>query len=158
MKLIWLSDRIHLNKFGRMVLQDNYYAMKNGPIPSRAMDLSRKSQEDLFEVSEYIITSLVESFDKRFFSKSDLDVMEQVWKDFGEKDGFILSEISHKFPEWTRFKNEIQEKGSRFSVELEDFFKCPDEFIKEYIYDSKVSEHSKGVFLTHKNIQSYLDS
>lgn len=38
MKLLWLSDRVHLNKYGRLILKDNYKALPHGPVPSATMD------------------------------------------------------------------------------------------------------------------------
>jgi len=33
-KLIWLSDRWHLRNYGRSILNDTYFALKFGAIPS----------------------------------------------------------------------------------------------------------------------------
>ena len=34
MKLVFFADRYHLRKHGRMVTEDEYWAMKYGPVPS----------------------------------------------------------------------------------------------------------------------------
>lgn len=38
-KSLFLADRAHLNKFGRLVTNDTYVAMIHGPVPSVAYDL-----------------------------------------------------------------------------------------------------------------------
>ena len=35
-KLIYLADRLHLRKYGRPIVGDIYWAMKLGPVGSRA--------------------------------------------------------------------------------------------------------------------------
>lgn len=40
LKLIWLSDRLHLRKFGRPILNDTYLAMPYGPVASGTKDLA----------------------------------------------------------------------------------------------------------------------
>lgn len=38
-KSIFVADVAHLNNYGRPISYDNYYAMKDGPVPSAAYDL-----------------------------------------------------------------------------------------------------------------------
>lgn len=38
-KTIFLADRQHLNEYGRPITFDNYVAMKDGPVPSKAYDI-----------------------------------------------------------------------------------------------------------------------
>ena len=42
-KLIWLSDRLHLRKYGRPILNDVYFALPMGPIPSNTKDIADNS-------------------------------------------------------------------------------------------------------------------
>ena len=51
MKLLWLADRLHLMKYGRMVLNDKYYAMPYGPVPTHGNNLSKKSHDGLYSVN-----------------------------------------------------------------------------------------------------------
>lgn len=46
-KTLFLSDRAHLNEWGRPVTYDNYCAMKHGPVPSLAYDLLKENQKAL---------------------------------------------------------------------------------------------------------------
>jgi len=44
LKTLFLADKSHLNKFGRPVTFDNYFAMRAGPVPSLAYDLLKEDQ------------------------------------------------------------------------------------------------------------------
>lgn len=38
-KSLFVADTIHLNRYGRPITYDNYVAMANGPVPSKAYDI-----------------------------------------------------------------------------------------------------------------------
>jgi hypothetical protein len=44
LKMLFLADKGHLNAYGRPVTFDNYYAMKEGPVPSFAYDLLKENR------------------------------------------------------------------------------------------------------------------
>jgi hypothetical protein len=46
-KSIFLADRSHLNRYGRPITFDNYYAMKHGPVPSFVYGLLREDAATL---------------------------------------------------------------------------------------------------------------
>lgn len=133
-KLIWLSDRLHLRKHGRTISSDTYYALKLGPVPSRTVNLAQASvwadqneleyrNDFLQSVNERSYRSL-SAVDIKQFSKSELDVLQTVYDTYGHLDQWQLSELSHLYPEWERFEKELDEnpKG-RFDMEMADFFK-----------------------------------
>ena len=39
LKLLWLADRYHLRQYGRMISEDDYFAIQYGPISSSAKDI-----------------------------------------------------------------------------------------------------------------------
>jgi hypothetical protein len=39
LKLIFLADRYHLCRYGRLITNDSYVAMKHGPVPSATRDI-----------------------------------------------------------------------------------------------------------------------
>jgi len=121
MKLLWLSDRLHLMKYGRMVLNDKYYAMPFGPVPSSGNNLSKISQENLYTVKEKWITAINEPI-LDFFSKSDLKIMEWVWGNFGHVSNLVG--FSHQFAEWIRYEEDLNDpqKPNSYPMIVEDFF------------------------------------
>lgn len=55
-KLIWLSDRLHLNRYGRLILNDKYMALPHGPAASNTLNLSQ-NRTDSYDVARHNILS-----------------------------------------------------------------------------------------------------
>lgn len=128
LKLVWLSDRLHLNKYGRTVSTDHYVAMKNGPVASEIKDISegrstRYSMDYIEPVGRLNFKSLADA-EPKHFSKTDLEVMEAVWERFGRAAEFDLSNLSHEYPEWKRHEDYLK-KHLCHSMKFEDFFLSP---------------------------------
>lgn len=135
MKLIWLSDRLHLMRFGRTISHDTWIAMKNGPVPSAALDIANKKAwgpvrlVDLAYAEQYLrlqpeshSLQAIQPCDSDIFSASDLRCMEEVYAAFGKLGPFELSELSHLYPEWLEFAGELsqpQAPSKRFVIHLE---------------------------------------
>lgn len=133
LKLVWLADRLHLRNHGRPILHDTYYAMKLGPVASKTYNLAEDSDnltaeerayryEYLSTLERYIFES-IRKVNEKVFSKSDLRVMEKIYQEFGELEGFPLSDESHKYPEWRKFKKQLDARpDTRFAMSYDDFF------------------------------------
>ena len=120
-KLIVLADRLHLLMYGRLITNDVYYALKNGPIPSHSLDIAKVNSE------EYNISTLGK-FDRSLVSESDVSVMEEVYQRFGRHDQHELADITHLLPEWKRYKTYFDEGNTgRKDIVMEDMFEKPDE-------------------------------
>ncbi len=156
-KLIWLSDRLHLSKYGRLILKDRYKALPNGPIASTALTISQYGIPGVIDVDSYNVIAKKE-FDSDFFSKSDIKIMNYVWNKFCRMDSFDFSEYSHKYPEWLRFEKEINSKHTpnAYDIVIQDFFDFPqlDEFSD--LLDEEVIALSKQDFNIKNSIQSSL--
>lgn len=134
-KLVWLSDRLHVRTYARMITNDRLYALPYGTVPSQTLDFinNRFGRED--EIQKYRSSHInliddnigivsVGSLDENVFSDSDIEIMEKVFSDFGKYSSVELSDISHYFPEWERHKDVLESKKSRQeAVEIEDLFK-----------------------------------
>lgn len=157
MKFIWLSDRIHLNKYGRLILNDRYKALPHGPIASRALELVGSSLEGKYNVHGKNITATHE-FDEDFFSKSDLKVMNYVWEKFKDKTPWSLRQFSHKFPEWIRFEKELSNENlpNSYDMVIQDFFDSPNLDLFSDILTKEDIENSKEHFNVHCTIQGAL--
>jgi len=46
LKTIYLADKEHLKRYGRMISNDSYRAMKQGPVPSLAYDIIKNVRGD----------------------------------------------------------------------------------------------------------------
>jgi uncharacterized phage-associated protein len=156
MKLLWLADRIHLNKYGRLILKDNYNALPHGPVPSRTMDVSKQSIINSFDVNGFTI-SAKGSFDSKYFSKSDIEVLEQVWAKYGNMNQFELRDFSHKFPEWLRYEKELNDKclPNSYPIIIDDFFSSPEKNV-DYQFDADESSVSISSYRSYNSILSSL--
>lgn len=133
LKLIWLSDRFNLRQFGRTITGDEYYALPNGPIPSATRDIletsnflddtaSDYSSAYLTATSKYDFKS-VHQPNLKVLSQSDKQSLDLIYDNFGNFDHFVLSEISHLFPEWKKHESALVKKlSSRFPINQVDFF------------------------------------
>lgn len=157
MKLLWLSDRLHLNKYGRLILKDRYYALPHGPVPSTALDICKRSKDDYIIIQGYNIKSERE-YNKDFFSKSDLKIMGYVWEKFKNISPLYFSEYSHKYPEWSRFEKYLNDTNSpnRYDIIIHDFFEFPDlnEF-SDLLTEEDITL-SKEEFNINNSIQNFL--
>lgn len=138
LKLIWLSDRYHLRNYGRLIFNDTYFALKNGAVASATKDLAYNSASYLeTEEETYRNKFLVNmgQFDFKtiqtpeliVFSKSEIMAMDLIYDNFGHLDHFELSDLSHQYPEWSKFKSNFEntQSTSRFEMDYVDFFKNP---------------------------------
>jgi len=132
-KLIYLADRLHLRKYGRPIVGDTYWAMKLGPVGSRAKraaELDNMPEEAYVYAKKYIrpidekkhhIES-IKSADLDLFSKTDLECLETVYAAFADKDQFELKEITHEYPEWKKHEKELKTGKKRVQMNYDDFF------------------------------------
>ena len=136
-KLIYFADRYHLRKYGRLITNDEYYAMKLGPVASGVKDIADMSTFLGDEESEYAKKHLVITKDNliksvtddnnydKVFSKSDIESLRFAWEKFGKLAGNFLVEMTHKYPDWK--KHELKLKtNSRVKMNCEDFFEDPE--------------------------------
>jgi uncharacterized phage-associated protein len=127
-KLLWLSDRVHLLKYGRMISNDTYYAMEYGPVGSSTRNNLESLTNNIYE-SQFLllpnnkkVKSIAEP-DLMVFSDSDEEVLELVFSKVGHFDFNMFKEWSHEFTEWKRFKNELEANPRRsFKMVIDDFF------------------------------------
>lgn len=167
LKLIWLSDRLHLRKFGRLITGDEYFALPNGPIPSATRDILENSDflddaasdyatEYINPIDRYTFKALVQP-NLNVFSETDIDVINQVFEKFSGMDHFALSELSHLFPEWKKYESALNTKiSSRFRIELDEFFTNIKEDSGLYIDSPESIEISRQIFDTNQKFLSAL--
>ena len=140
LKLIWLSDRLHLRKYGRPITNDRYYAMEYGPVASTVKDLigfSMLGKEESIYLCKYLkkksdkIVATVKDVDDDVFSKTDIEALETIHNEYGEYGPMYLSRVSHLFPEWEKHEKTLKSKISlRETIYYTDFFENPSNDIK----------------------------
>jgi uncharacterized phage-associated protein len=134
LKLIYFADRYHLRKYGRLVTNDTYYAMDNGPVASASKDIAEESDFIGREAQNYA-SSYIEAYsrydfiskkptDKSEFSKSDIEAINYAWDKFGQLDEWGIVDLTHKYPDWYKHKQSL-ELVDRVEMDLEDFYNDP---------------------------------
>jgi len=101
-KLLYFSDKLHLEKYGRLILNDGYVAMKHGPVPSDLYNMlkSCRSAEEgkykdvlQFKDTYNIIPQREANLD--FISKSEIECLDNAITKYGKMSFKQLSELSH---------------------------------------------------------------
>jgi uncharacterized phage-associated protein len=142
LKLLYFSDRYHLRHFDSIASEDTYYAMKNGPVAYVAFNVLKvkfplslnleeiplisKSITPLSEYEVQIKKQDDNELSKKF--KQSLNFSLETFGKYGQgKYGqFVLSEITHIYPEWKKHEKSLK-AGRKFIVmNLEDFHENPD--------------------------------
>ncbi|MBR4440766.1 MAG: SocA family protein [Bacteroidales bacterium] len=138
-KLLWLADRYQLRTAGISVSGDTYYAMPHGLVPSDAKCIlegeNTKLNNDYDYQKKYIKTidkhhyAVIAEPDTDQFSESDIAALDKVIATFGNFSAKDLSELSHKFPEWTYYQGMLADKDSKnsYRVNIDHFFEPCDE-------------------------------
>jgi len=132
-KLIYISDRESIKTQGEPILSDDRFSLDHGPINSATLSLidGSGSATQLTTFKQFVtrIDSRT-SVSKRDFSRDDFDelsdmdieVLESVWEEHGNKSASALRA-------WTHRKSNVPEyseppAGSRTEISLSDIYKA----------------------------------
>lgn len=133
-KLLWLSDRCHLRRFGRTITGDRYFALPKGMVPTDAKHLLdgeatvMNTPDGYFErwiqkKGEHNYQA-VETPDFDEFSQSDIEVLNLVLSMYGDRTAKELSDLSHKYPEWKKYEDMLSDKNEKnaFPIDMDLMF------------------------------------
>lgn len=110
MKLLYLADRESMSRCGESISADHHYSMKHGPVLSHTLNLINGNLESLswsnwiaaesnHEVSLRKIGTDRDDLDE--LSDFDVEVLEQIWQEYGNKKRWELVDYTHdQLPEW----------------------------------------------------------
>lgn len=153
-KLLYLADKCHLIRYGRTILNDDYYAMEYGPVGTTVKDILSFDYPTNISKNEFeYLNKLIEKAGAHGYkaktvdipldmlSETDIEALDFIIKTFGNKESFELSEYTHKYPEWVQyedsFKNGVVKRMRLKTEELlsvlgdDDPLKMPAEHIDE---------------------------
>jgi uncharacterized phage-associated protein len=105
LKLIYLADRCHLERYGRFMFGDWYVAMDSGPVPSGAYDIIRdvrahadttgsRRASSAFTVELYAIKTLRRP-EMDELSQSDVECLDMAIAKYGHLTGPQLKKLTH---------------------------------------------------------------
>lgn len=140
LKMLFFAERYHLRHFGFFATNDTYFAMKNGPVASAALDILHKCLPNNASRLDACLLSEIDGIDEYnvCIKKQDDDELSESFKlamdfsikTFGQYNQFQLSDISHDYPEWKKFENKIGIEANRFPMNAGDFFCNPENLEK----------------------------
>ena len=139
-------------KFGPVGSQTKNVAELSDRLPKEVAAYARKYIKPTADKNTFLSTNAVDS---DVFSKTDIECLDSVYKEFSDKDQFELAEITHKYPEWSKHKR-ILDSGKKKSVGMDynDFF-LDAEKEKIFSQDKKVLALSKELFEEEKEVSSF---
>jgi uncharacterized phage-associated protein len=164
LKLMWAAERWHLRNYGITIIDDDFFAMKLGPVPSYTKDMAEGcnflSEEELEyrksnieSVDNYSFRSL-NKFEDSLFSQSAIKAMEISFKEFSKYSPFDLADITHLYPEWSKFSHLIPSVYSRVDMDYIDFFKDPQvNSFSIFNQDIDLLNIMRDMFLDQRNLQ-----
>jgi uncharacterized phage-associated protein len=124
-KMLYIADRIALERMDQPITGDHYVSMNYGPVLSRVYDLIKgKSIDTALPLwSKFIASynehhvSLLNDPGNEDLCEEEETIIQQVYQDFGHLDPFLVAEWTHDLPEW---KNP---HGSAIEIAVEDILK-----------------------------------
>jgi uncharacterized phage-associated protein len=107
-KFLYLADKEHLNKYGRPITFETYFALPFGPVATHALDMLEGDKVTLqqahidrlpFDVQTLgkirFIRAPLRPVNHDLFSKSDLNTFDEVLREHGSKTIDELFQLTH---------------------------------------------------------------
>ncbi len=84
-KLLYLSDKISLEKYGRFIFGESYYALKEGATPSNAYDLLKQATSPMFEGLKVEGNKVIGLREAKldYLSESDIECLDFIISKYG---------------------------------------------------------------------------
>jgi uncharacterized phage-associated protein len=105
LKIMYFSDKEHLQKYGRLICDDSYVAMLHGPVPSGAYDIVKSVRGDGYSKVESTAKESFKIVDDKILplrdenaallSESEEECLNKAVKKYGELSFKRLKKQSH---------------------------------------------------------------
>jgi len=127
-KLLYLVDKTSLEKYGRFIFGESYFAMKEGPTPSNVYDLLKQVGKapvyGLKLEGNQVIP--LRNPDLDYLSESDIECLDQIISVYGKVPNWLRARDAHD----DAWQESWHKRGRKRSV------KMPIESIVELLTDS----------------------
>lgn len=124
MKLMYLAERRALLSWGRPITFDSYVSMPHGPVLSFTLDrinLPKDPGDDasywqqvISERENHEIRLLTDDSPSDALSPAEEEVLDEVYREYGQMDQWQLRDFSHTLPEWR------DPKGSSVKIRIRE--------------------------------------
>jgi uncharacterized phage-associated protein len=124
-KLLYLTDREALLRWGAPVTTDRHASMDNGPVTSRILNLIIEdkpkpiwAQYISAPLGEYEVKLLQKAPTDRL-SRAEENLMREIFEQYGHRNRWdLIDNVMHQLPEWR------DPKGTSIPIELRDILKA----------------------------------
>jgi uncharacterized phage-associated protein len=136
-KLLFLADRHHLVRYGRVITGDKYCALPHGPVPSRTLNLLSAVISGSTWEQEAVAMSHVLELDRQYanprfsaakvadpdqLSVSDISALDKVITDYGRMGFGELKRITHDDPAYVQAWEARTSGSNGADMSFEAFF------------------------------------
>lgn len=150
-KLMYIVDRLSLQRVGRPVSGDIYFSMKHGPVLSNTLDLINTDpsleatpsywHSHISTPSDYAVRITTDP-GKSELSRFTEQLIKEVFDQYGHMNRWTIVDLTHLFPEWTETNGSIPIKIGEILEALE----VPPEVQESIIGDLKAQEAEAALF------------
>jgi uncharacterized phage-associated protein len=107
LKLLYIGDREALRETGRPITGGPVTAMERGPVLEEVYDLIRGQHREMPVWDKYFRTDryaleLAKDPDVGQLSRYEIRKLQEVSRTYAEDDEWMLSRLTHEFPEWKK--------------------------------------------------------
>lgn len=109
LKLLYIADRNSILQWKEPITHDQYVSMDKGPVLSRTYQIINETYDESTSWKQQIserfdhkvrLNHPDRHIDPDWLSESELDILDEVFNEFGHWDRFDLCNYTHGFPEW----------------------------------------------------------
>lgn len=115
-KLLYLTDKTSLEKYGRFIFGETYCAMQQGATPSNSYDLLKEASEITIEGLEIKGNQVIALRDANqdYLSESDIECLDQVINVWGKVPNWSRGTATHD----DAWKHAWDKRGNKGSVKI----------------------------------------
>jgi uncharacterized phage-associated protein len=164
LKLVWVADRLHLRKYWKPIVWDTYFAMEMWPVASGIKYIFDLDKEAINEENIVYIKRYLKKFsykliaekevDYSLLSDSNVEIIEKAYLEFWNNNSSKLINITHKYPEWKKHEQDVN-NWKIVPMSYLDFFENTP--AQDQIFDMNVDdlEITKEIFIENQKINSF---
>lgn len=148
-KILYFAQQDHLVKYGKVIVDDSFRALKHGPVPAytyKALQVAEGKQLDgdfeqflmgMEVIGKKVFTSLAPDMD--YISGSNKRCLDASIEKYGDADPYDLSDLSHD-EAWTEAWTRVQDDPQKNFITLIDMAragKASDQMV-DYIREKQI--------------------
>ncbi len=109
LKILFFADKLYLRKYGKLITDDTYSAMRYGPVAQSTYSLIRTPSDfDADYIDQYITKDgydivLKQDPDLDYIAEAEKDTIDAVFEVFGKYTYQELIELTHQYKEWKKY-------------------------------------------------------